>query len=238
MEHFSAFRCTSSEQKYGSAVKCEICQQMCAFNRQDHRVDGKLHCWLCKLSYKRALAKAKKSDSDKNRHKKRSADEALKTSSSHKMGNSGSSHNRSSNSQRTDLSKTNLSEIPEKIPKIANSGMIPSNSDHVVAINLLREQIATLQKKLQQKDNQLLQKDKEVSLSLVPSCVLSCFFSLTWRAQFSTNSLLDEPSNGDFLFSLCDDDDNQTQNPPKNTPKIQQVTDNNSSPTHPTSPHI
>jgi FAM76 protein len=149
---------------------------MCAFNRQDHRVDGKLHCWLCKLSYKRALAKAKKSDSDKNRHKKRSADDALKSSSS--QGNSGSSNNRSSNSQRTDLSKTNLSEIPEKIPKTANSGMIPSNSDHQVAINLLREQIATLQKKLQQKDNQLLQKDKEVSLSLVPSCVLS-FYLLT-----------------------------------------------------------
>lgn len=117
---------------------------MCAFNREDHRVDGKLHCWLCKLSYKRALAKAKKSDSDKHRQRKRTADEALKSNSSHKMSNSGSSQNRgSNNSHRPDLSKPNLAEIPEKIPKTV---MIPSNSDHVVAITQLREQIATLQK--------------------------------------------------------------------------------------------
>lgn len=150
---------------------------MCAFNREDHRVDGKLHCWLCKLSYKRALAKAKKSDSDKQRHKKRSADDAMmKTNSSHKMGNSSSSNNRggsNNSSQRPELSKVNLSEIPEKIPKTANTGMIPSNSDHVVAITQLREQIATLQKKLQQKDSALLQKDKEVSLN---SFLLVFFF--------------------------------------------------------------
>lgn len=139
---------------------------MCAFNREDHRVDGKLHCWLCKLSYKRALAKAKKSDSEKQRHKKRSADDAsLKTNPSLKVGNSGSSNNRGSNSQRSELSKP---EIPEKIPKTGNSGIqIPSNSsdqsNYVVTLTQLREQIATLQKKLQQKDNQLLQKDKEVS---------------------------------------------------------------------------
>jgi uncharacterized small protein (DUF1192 family) len=151
---------------------------MCAFNREDHRVDGKLHCWLCKLSYKRALAKAKKTDGDKQRHKKRSADEAaLNKNSSHKMSNSGSSNRGSgnSNSQRTDISKASLSEIPEKIPKTANSGMIPSNSDHVVAITQLREQIATLQKKLQQKDAQLLQKDKEVSQTCFVACPLTVY---------------------------------------------------------------
>lgn len=162
-----ACRCTSSEYKFGPAVKCEICQQMCAFNREDHRVDGKLHCWLCKLSYKRALAKAKKSDSDKQRHKKRSADEAsLKANAGQKMGSSNNRSSGNNHSQRPELSKVNLSEIPEKIPKTANSGMVPSNSDHVVAITQLREQIATLQKKLQQKDGQLLQKDKEVSYFL------------------------------------------------------------------------
>lgn len=147
---------------------------MCAFNRDDHRIDAKLHCWLCKLSYKRALAKAKKSDSDKQRHKKRSADEAsLKNNSAQKMSNSGSSNNRGNNSQH---SKSNMSDIPEKVAKTANSGMIPSNSDHVVAITQLREQIATLQKKLQMKDNQLLQKDKEVSLEQLSflCCLVPC----------------------------------------------------------------
>lgn len=134
-------------------MKCEICQQMCAFNRDDHRIDGKLHCWLCKLSYKRALAKAKKSDTDKQRQKKRSAeDSSLKANSSHKISGSGSSHNRGN------ISKGSLSEVPEKVAK---TEMIP-NTDHVVAVQL-REQIETLQKKLQQKDGQLLAKDKEVS---------------------------------------------------------------------------
>jgi FAM76 protein len=149
--------------------------QTSAFNREDHRVDGKLHCWLCKLSYKRALAKAKKSDNDKHRHKKRSADEAnLKSNSSHKIG-SGSTNNRGGNhnSQRPDMSKSGLSEIPEKISK--TSGMIPSNSDHVVAMTQLKEQIATLQKRLQQKDNHLLQKDKEVSLKTFFFISVLCF---------------------------------------------------------------
>lgn len=160
----------SSLQKYGPPVKCEICQQTCAFNRSDLRIDGKLHCWLCKLSYKRALAKAKKSDVEKQREraKKRPADDAsMKTSGSSmgKMSNLGSSgSNRNSNnsgnsSTQRDLNKSNALDI-----KTSNSVIAPSHSsDHVVALTQLREQIATLQKKLQQKDNQLLQKDKEVS---------------------------------------------------------------------------
>lgn len=146
--------------KYGAPVKCEICQQTCAFNRSDLRIDGKLHCWLCKLSYKRALAKAKKSDLDKHkeRAKKRSADEALK-SGSMKLSNQSSS-NRNNNTPR-DLSK----DVPDnKISKTTNVIAPSQTSDHFVALTQLREQIATLQKKLQQKDNQLLQKDKEVSL--------------------------------------------------------------------------
>lgn len=156
MALFPTFRCTSSSARYGSAVKCEICQQICAFNRDDHRVDGKLHCWLCKLSYKRALAKAKKSDNDKQRQKKRSADEAsMKINSSHKIGNSSSHRSGNNSSQRSETLKVNLSEIPEKIPKTANTG---NNSDLIKD-----EQIASLQKRLQQKDAALLQKDKEVS---------------------------------------------------------------------------
>lgn len=144
-------RCTSSEYKYGPAVKCEICQTVSAFNREDHRVDGKLHCWLCKLSYKRALhkAKAKKSDSDRSRSKKRSAEEASVKAAHNKV--SASSGNRGS------------LQVPEKIAKTGNAFIPNNNSDHVVLVTQLREQLHALQKKLQQKDHQLLQKDKEVS---------------------------------------------------------------------------
>lgn len=165
-------RCLSSMSKYGPPVKCEICQQTCAFNRSDLRIDGKLHCWLCKLSYKRALAKAKKTDLDKHkeRAKKRSADEALK-SGSMKLSNQSSS-NRNSNAPR-DMSK----DLPDKISKTTNV-IAPHTSDHVVALTQLREQIATLQKKLQQKDAQLLQKDKEVSwLQKLNTCNFFLLFS-------------------------------------------------------------
>lgn len=42
----------------------------------------------------------------------------------------------------------------------------PNSSDHVVAITELREQVATLQKQLTGKDNQLLSKEKQVSFFL------------------------------------------------------------------------
>lgn len=149
--------------KYGPPVKCEICQQTSAFNRNDLRIDGKLHCWLCKLSYKRALAKAKRSDLDKHkeRAKKRSAEDSMKSGSIKMSNQSSSNRNNSSSNPSRDLPSK---DIPEKISKTTNV-IAPSHhsSDHVVALTQLREQIATLQKKLQQKDNQLLQKDKEVS---------------------------------------------------------------------------
>lgn len=67
-----------------------------------------------------------------------------------------SSHKKS---QRQDISKPPLPEIPEKVAKIA--GPVDS-SEHVVAIQL-KEQIASLQKKLQMKDRQLLSKDKHIT---------------------------------------------------------------------------
>lgn len=67
-----------------------------------------------------------------------------------------SSHKKS---QRQDISKPPLPEIPEKVVKIA--GPVDS-SEHVVAIQL-KEQIASLQKKLQMKDREMLSKDKHIT---------------------------------------------------------------------------
>jgi len=56
-------RCTNSEKKYGPPVTCEQCKQKSAFDRKDEdkkKVDGKMLCWLCTLSYRRALAKTHK----------------------------------------------------------------------------------------------------------------------------------------------------------------------------------
>lgn len=61
------------------------------------------------------------------------------------------------------MSKQQLPEIPEKVARIANSGIIDMNSsDHVVAMTELKETIASLQKQLLFKNKELLEKDKMV----------------------------------------------------------------------------
>lgn len=48
-------------------------------------------------------------------------------------------------------------------PGLIRAELDPNSSDHVVAMTQLKEQIASLQKQLSQKDSQLLGKDKTVS---------------------------------------------------------------------------
>ncbi|KAJ8870115.1 hypothetical protein PR048_029127 [Dryococelus australis] len=158
-------RCTNSEKKYGPPVTCEQCKQKCAFDRKDEdkKVDGKLLCWLCTLSFKRALAKTKQTDAERRAHLKLVALRNAKDK--HK------SHNK--RPHRVDVTKMNNppptqddveSIPPNKVKKNAGADIHdPNSSDHVVAMTQLREQIASLQKQLGQKDSQLLTKDKQIT---------------------------------------------------------------------------
>lgn len=114
----------------------------------DFQIDGKLLCWLCTLSYKRALAKARQVTSSRMTKKRPSTDKppAKESSSAHKK-------------PRPEITKPPLPEIPEKVAK--NAGPVDS-SEHVVAIQL-KEQIASLQKRLVMKDRELLSKDKHIT---------------------------------------------------------------------------
>nr|CAD7261537.1 unnamed protein product [Timema shepardi] len=64
---FKCQRCNNAELKFGPPLTCEQCKQKCAFDRKDEdkKMEGKLLCWLCTLSYKRALVKSKKHDSER-----------------------------------------------------------------------------------------------------------------------------------------------------------------------------
>ncbi|GAB6032509.1 hypothetical protein CHUAL_011405 [Chamberlinius hualienensis] len=168
-------RCTNSEKKYGPPLSCEQCKQKCAFDRQDDsrkKVDGKLLCWLCTLSYKRALAKAKQND-------------PLRHSSFSLHKSSSTGHHRSSghkfkNHHMRSPFKQHSSGISSKKPRLDSNSKITSNgnqpnssmesaapdltsSDHLVAVTQLREQIAVLQKQLQAKDQQLIAKDRTMT---------------------------------------------------------------------------
>ncbi|XP_075233172.1 protein FAM76A-like isoform X2 [Lycorma delicatula] len=173
-------RCTNSEKKYGPPVTCEQCKQKCAFDRKDDdkKVDGKLLCWLCTLSFKRALAKTKQSDADRRAHMKLVA-QKNKTKEV-KM----RSHNK--RPQRVDVTKLGATgndantqdghsgggpggQPPLKLPRSGNHRTHPgdpldaNSSDHVVAMTQLKEQMASLQKQLSQKDAIILSKDKMIT---------------------------------------------------------------------------
>nr|CAG4640695.1 EOG090X02IW [Eulimnadia texana] len=153
-------RCTNSEKKYGPPVSCEQCKQKCAFDRKDEdkkKVDGKMLCWLCTLSYRRALAKTKQS-SERHSNSSRSKEQSHHDGRGHKR------------PQRPDVTKTVEREDPPTPAKMARPGTLsrealidPNSADHVVAITELREQVAGLQKQLHAKDQQLLAKEKQIT---------------------------------------------------------------------------
>ncbi|XP_055374444.1 protein FAM76A [Condylostylus longicornis] len=161
-------RCASSEAKYGPAVACDQCKQRCAFDRRDEnkKIDGKLLCWLCTCSYKRALAKARQVERDSRLStKKRPHPEKERTK-----------ENSSTKKLHRDIAKqsSNKVEVPEKSassrPVVNNTNTFaaavtidPNSSDHVVAMTTLKEQIASLQRRLNQKDKELLEKDKLIT---------------------------------------------------------------------------
>ncbi|XP_047525373.1 protein FAM76A isoform X3 [Pieris napi] len=150
-------RCANSERKYGSAVTCEQCKQRCAFDRHDDskKVDGKLLCWLCTQSLKRALARTKQHLSSVDKHKHRSH----KSKHNHK-------EKRKSDSMKGNGNDLSMGDAPlEKKSKLnpLQGELDPNSSDHVVAMTQLKETIASLQKKVQQKEMELLSKDKLIT---------------------------------------------------------------------------
>ncbi|XP_063889173.1 protein FAM76A-like isoform X1 [Scylla paramamosain] len=177
-------RCTNSERKYGPPLSCDQCKQKCAFDRKDidkKKVDGKLLCWLCTLSYKRALAKTKVTDPARHSHiKLGSRSGHHKDKERHKL----SGHNKRPN--RPDVTKMPQEEPPAKLGLYdtgkdtqnmeihdnfkalvsRNSGPMrddPGTADQLVLITQLREQIAHLEKQLSGKDAQLLAKEKQMT---------------------------------------------------------------------------
>uniref|UniRef100_T1IY25 Protein FAM76A n=1 Tax=Strigamia maritima TaxID=126957 RepID=T1IY25_STRMM len=170
-------RCTNSEKKYGPPLACEQCKQRCAFDRKDDsrkKVDGKLLCWLCTLSYKRALAKAKQNDPSRhpgislhksNAHHRSGHKLKSHHSKSHLRHHSGGNANKK---LRIDLTKPSTNgNLPSSFMfgfgSSESNHPDPNSSDHMVAVTQLREQIASLQKQLSQKDQQLLSKDKLIT---------------------------------------------------------------------------
>nr|XP_020034453.1 protein FAM76A isoform X3 [Castor canadensis] len=161
-------RCTNSEKKYGPPYSCEQCKQQCAFDRKDDRkkVDGKLLCWLCTLSYKRVLQKTK----EQRKHLSSSSRASHQEKEQYSRLSSGSHYN----SQKTLSTSSIQNEIPKKKSKfesITTNGdsfspdlaLDSPGTDHFVIIAQLKEEVATLKKMLHQKDQMILEKEKKIT---------------------------------------------------------------------------
>ncbi|XP_036602593.1 protein FAM76A isoform X2 [Trichosurus vulpecula] len=162
-------RCTNSEKKYGPPYSCEQCKQQCAFDRKDDRkkVDGKLLCWLCTLSYKRVLQKTR----EQRKHLSSSSRAGHQEKEQYSRLSAGSHFN----SQKTLSTSSIQNEIPKKKPKFdaitanGDSSFSPDlaldspGTDHFVIIAQLKEEVASLKKMLHQKDQMILEKEKKIT---------------------------------------------------------------------------
>ncbi|XP_075707620.1 protein FAM76B isoform X3 [Rhinoderma darwinii] len=165
-------RCTNSEKKYGPPQTCEQCKQQCAFDRKEEgrrKVDGKLLCWLCTLSYKRVLQKTKEQRKSLGSTHSNSSSSSLTEKDQHHSKHNhhhrhgGSHHKISSLSPEGDQgiwkqshkSTAIQNETPKKKPKLESK---PSNGD-----SQLKEEVMSLKRMLQQRDQTILEKDKKLT---------------------------------------------------------------------------
>uniref|UniRef100_G3UIZ3 Protein FAM76B n=1 Tax=Loxodonta africana TaxID=9785 RepID=G3UIZ3_LOXAF len=166
-------RCTNSEKKYGPPQTCEQCKQQCAFDRKEEgrrKVDGKLLCWLCTLSYKRVLQKTKEQRKSLGSSHSNSSTSSLTEKDQHHSSHSGSHHKQYVHKSSAAIQN----ETPKKKPKLESK---PSNgdsssinqsadsggTDNFVLISQLKEEVMSLKRLLQQRDQTILEKDKKLT---------------------------------------------------------------------------
>ncbi|KAM9348455.1 protein FAM76B isoform 1-T1 [Symphorus nematophorus] len=210
-------RCTNSEKKYGPPQTCEQCKQQCAFDRKEEgrrKVDGKLLCWLCTLSYRRVLQKTKEqrkgfgssnssSLNEKDHHSRphhhHHHHQHRHSSSHHKLSGSLSPEQEQGLWKQSHKSSSIQKETPKKKPKLE---MKPSNgdrydkccswskllnlstgltlspvscsssitqsmdsggTDNFILISQLKEEVMSLKRLLQQRDQTILEKDRKLT---------------------------------------------------------------------------
>ncbi|PIO25359.1 hypothetical protein AB205_0038680 [Aquarana catesbeiana] len=180
------YACTKCHQRYPFEELSQG-QQLC-------KVDGKLLCWLCTLSYKRVLQKTKeqrkslgsthsnsstsslteKDQQSKPHHHHHHHHHHRHSSSHHKVG-SLSPESEQGIWKPSHKSTTAIqNETPKKKPKLESK---PSNgdsssitqstdsggTDNFVLISQLKEEVMSLKRLLQQRDQTILEKDKKLT---------------------------------------------------------------------------
>uniref|UniRef100_A0A669PI74 Protein FAM76B n=1 Tax=Phasianus colchicus TaxID=9054 RepID=A0A669PI74_PHACC len=163
-------RCTNSEKKYGPPQTCEQCKQQCAFDRKEEgrrKVDGKLLCWLCTLSYKRVLQKTKEQRKSLGSSHSNSSSSSLTEKDQH---HSKHHHHHHHHHHRHSSGHHKISSLsPEqdqglwKQSSSINQSADSGGTDNFVLISQLKEEVMSLKRLLQQRDQTILEKDKKLT---------------------------------------------------------------------------
>uniref|UniRef100_A0A3P9QE46 Protein FAM76B n=1 Tax=Poecilia reticulata TaxID=8081 RepID=A0A3P9QE46_POERE len=187
-------RCTNSEKKYGPPQTCEQCKQQCAFDRKEEgrrKVDGKLLCWLCTLSYRRVLQKTKEQRKGFGSSNSSSLNEKDHHSRSHhhhhhhhQQHHQHHQHRHSSSHHKyfsfplrffcSHKSSSIQKETPKKKPKLElkpsngdsssiTQSMDSGGTDNFILISQLKEEVMSLKRLLQQRDQTILEKDRKLT---------------------------------------------------------------------------
>jgi len=153
-------RCHDSYRRYGPPKTCEQCKQKCAFDKEDKKkLDGKLLCWLCSLSYKRALVRTKQTDPTRHSRVFKSEKEKKEKEKRDKYFN----HKKPQRPDVTKIKPPRRSSSEEPLAKIAKKRDRDSDTDHVAEITQLKEKIAAMQRTITSKNNELLGKAGEIT---------------------------------------------------------------------------
>lgn len=145
------------------------------------QVNGKLLCYLCTASYKRALAKAQGLEKDGLRKKRPHEKSSYKESSSAKKQHTqqaAATVPPPASANKPDIKQSNSGNssgsgngggggMSNFTAMMATPMVDPNSSDHVVAMTQLKEKLVSLGKKLTQKDKELLDKEKLVSFNYI-----------------------------------------------------------------------
>merc|ERR1719273_432479 len=141
-------RCHDCLKRFGPPKTCEQCKQKCAFEKEEKkRLDGKLLCWLCSLSYKRALVRTKQSDPTRHSRVFKADKEAQKEKEKKERRERDKYFNHKK-PQRPDVTKLKSPDEPSaKIARLAKDKRKERDeTDHVAEITQLKERIASMQK--------------------------------------------------------------------------------------------
>ncbi|XP_044524321.1 protein FAM76B isoform X5 [Gracilinanus agilis] len=135
-------KCTYCRSEFQQESKTNTICKKCAQNvKQFGTVDGKLLCWLCTLSYKRVLQKTKE-----------------------QRKSLGSSHSNSSSSSLTEKDQHHSKHHHHHHHHHhRHSSTDSGGTDNFVLISQLKEEVMSLKRLLQQRDQTILEKDKKLT---------------------------------------------------------------------------